>query len=199
MTETWDEIWLRKGREQTNDFKRLNGYERTAFDVRAVAAAIVKELDMQPGGRLLDVGCGAGSLGEEVLKLLPGTTYVGTERSSTMVQTHIKLLGHSVLNFSAAEPVFSDKFFDYALCFSVFQYFESHNYARETIKQLLRQARDVFVGDLPVESHDNTHQLYTQETAAAWISEMTAKSGATLKITNGLYNPHRFNVIIKQS
>lgn len=177
MTETWDEIWLRKGREQTDDFKLLNGYEKTSFDVQAVAGAITVELDMRPGGRLLDVGCGAGSLGEEILKLVPDTMYVGTDRSATMVKTHIRLLGHSVLNFSAADGVFTDKLFHYGICFSVFQYFESLDYARETIRQLLRQARDVFIGDLPTDSHDPTHMLYTPETVLEWLSEMTPGGG----------------------
>lgn len=202
MNETWDEIWIRKGKADTDDLYVLNGYERTTASLPVIAEEITRALDIRPGTKLLDVGCGAGALGSEIQKLTRGIFYVGTERSPTLVRKHITLLGNSVLNFSADEAVFSDSLFDCAVSFGVFHYFPSHAYAGKALREMLRQARNVFVGDLPVRSHDATHLLYGDEGLAALMEEINAAIapvGGTCEKTKGLYNPvDRYNLVIRR-
>lgn len=198
-TETWDEIWLRKGREDTCDLKKLNGYEHTALNPAAAGRTIAEALELKPGQKFLDVGCGAGAIGQSVIDHVGDIVYVGTERSATLAQKHIALSGRPVLNFSAHEAVFSDSFFDSCLCYSVFQYFPSHDYAREVVGQLVRQAKTVYLGDLPIRSHDATHRLYTRELIQAWLNDLgEIYSGLTGLFSEGLYNPDRFNVLVKR-
>lgn len=178
----------------------LNGYERTELNLSTAARAIAEALDLKPGHRFLDVGCGAGTVGQAVLDYCEDLNYVGTDRSASLVRKHIGLLGHSVLNFSAHEAVFQDNFFDCGLCFSVFQYFESHKYAAEVIGQLVRQARKVYLGDLPLSSHDATHLLYTREMLEDWLGRLKSSyEDLAWEFSPGLYNPSRFNAIIKRS
>lgn len=198
-TETWDEIWLRKGLEDTDDMLKLNGYEKTGVDLPAAARTIFKALELKPGHRLLDVGCGAGTMGQAILEYCADVNYVGTDRSPTLVRKHIALLGHSVLNFSAHEAVFHDDLFDCCLCYSVSHYFESHQYAAEVISQLVRQGKKVYIGDMPLTSHDSTHLLYTQEMVEGWLDRLKKRYGdLTWEFTPGLYTTKRFNVLIKR-
>lgn len=67
-------------------------------------------MNIRPGQRVLEVGCGAGAIAQSLQKVVPGIHYVGTDRSPTLVKKHIAILGNSVLNFSADDPVFSDDF-----------------------------------------------------------------------------------------
>lgn len=197
--ETWDEIWLRKGLEDTDDLIKLNGYEKTGVDLPIAARTIFEALELKPGQRFLDVGCGAGTMGQAILAYCEDISYVGTDRSASLVRKHISLLGHSVLNFSAHEAVFHDNFFDCCVCYGVSHYFESHQYAAEVLGQLIRQARKVYLGDLPLTSHDATHLLYTMEMVESWLTQLKGTyENMIWEFTPGLYNPKRFNVIIKR-
>jgi SAM-dependent methyltransferase len=197
--EPWDKIWLRKGQEDTDDLALLSGFEKTTLNFQAAGQVIAEALNLKSPGRLLDVGCGVGATASEVLKHCPDLNYVGTERSASMARRHIGLSGRSVLNFSAHEAIFQDNFFDYGLCFSVAQYFESHEYAQTVVAQLARQAFNIFIGDLPVTSHDDTHLLYTQGLVEGWLTALKDRyPGLTWEFTPGLYNPNRFNVVIRR-
>jgi len=199
-TETWDEIWHRKGLEETEDMLKLNGYERTGIDLPMAAKTIFEALGLASGQRFLDVGCGAGTMAQAILQLCDKVTYVGTDRSATLVRKHITLLGHSVLNFSADEAVFTDDFFDCCLCYGVVHYFPSYEYAQKVIRQLVRQGKSIYVGDLPTVSHDDTHRLYTREMIESWLSQLRGRyPDLVWKFTAGLYTDKRFNIIIKRS
>ena len=51
------------------------------------------------------------------------------------------------------------------------------------MKRIAKKA--IFIGDLPITSHRDTHLLNTKEDFKDW------------KITDGYYNPCRFNVSLK--
>jgi trans-aconitate methyltransferase len=52
--------------------------------VYKMAAGLVDQLEVKPGERILDVGCGTGTLTEKIASL--GATVVGTDRSPEMVE-----------------------------------------------------------------------------------------------------------------
>lgn len=183
--ETWREIWTRKGKVSGSreDLLAFNGYEATKINMQEVAAQIVKALDIKPTDKVLEVGCGAGALAQYL-----NCDYVGIDYSPTLVQRHIEFLGHSVMVGEANDIIFKDKSFDKIICYGVFMYFDSDEYAQQAISELKRVAkRVIFIGDLPMRSHRPEHNLYKKEDFSDWV------------LTDGFYDPYRkdrFNVTL---
>ena len=178
----WKEVWERKGRGKTNNLEELDGYEDTTANVKEIAQNIIKELDIKETDKVLEVACGAGGLAQYI----NCAQYVGIDYSETLVHRHIELLNNSVLHGEANDLIFKDKSFDKVFCFGAFHYFPNLEYATKAINELKRVAKEaVFIGDLPMNSHRDTHLLYTKDFFDGW------------KITDGFYNPCRFNVSLK--
>lgn len=178
----WKEVWERKGNSDTKCLEELDGYEDTTADVQAIAKHIVEELDIKETDRVLEVACGAGGLAQYI----KCGEYVGVDYSTSLVKKHIELLNNSVLHGEANDLIFKDKTFDKVFCFGAFHYFPNKEYAIQAINELLRVAKEaVFIGDLPVTSHREEHLLYDKKDFEDW------------NITDGYYNPCRFNVSIK--
>lgn len=178
----WKEVWERKGRGKTDDLTELDGYEDTTADVKKIAENIIKELDIKETDAVLEVACGAGGLAQYI----KCKKYVGVDYSTTLVQRHIEILNNSVLHGEANDLIFKDNTFDKVFCFGAFHYFPNMEYADQAISELKRVAKKaIFIGDLPTASHRDTHLLYTKEKFKDW------------KITDGYYNPCRFNVSLK--
>lgn len=178
----WKEVWERKGRSETNDLRTLDGFEDTTGDTKKIAEAIIKELDIKPTDTVLEVACGAGA----VAQYINCKQYVGVDYSSSLVKRHKELLHNAVIEGEANNLIFKDKSFDKAFCFGAFHYFPSKEYAKQAINELKRVAKEViFIGDLPVTSHRDTHLLYSKDEFKNW------------KITDGYYNPCRFNATLK--
>lgn len=175
--ETWRQIWYRKGKESggLDDILKYNGYEKTQIDMKEVAACITRELNIKTTDTVLEVGCGAGALAQ-YLKC----NYVGVDYSETLVKKHIELLGNSVLVCEASNLLFKDKYFDKVICYGVFMYFDSIEYALQTINEIKRVAKgSILIGDLPMRSHSNKHLLFEKDLFKGW------------KITDGFYDPYR--------
>lgn len=178
----WKEVWERKGRSDTNCLEELDGYEATTADVKEIARQITTELDIKETDKILEVACGAGGLAQYI----KCGEYVGVDYSSTLVKKHIQLLNNSVLHGEANDLIFKDKSFDKVFCFGAFHYFPNQEYAKKAISELKRIAKEaIFIGDLPITSHREEHLLYDKKDFQDW------------KITDGYYNPYRFNVSLK--
>ncbi|UQZ88949.1 hypothetical protein C4J81_06960 [Deltaproteobacteria bacterium Smac51] len=191
----WDAVWNRKGREDT-ELKALCGYNHVEnVNIDKIAASIISDLEVKQEDRFLDIACGGGFLSSAILRKAPDIIYVGTERSAVIARKHRQTLGNAVLNFSAHEAVFHDDFFSHCLCFSAFQYFPSHDYAKEVLRQMLRQARRAYIGDLAIKSHDDSHLLYKQDEVVSWIMDICGHK-ASIKVTEGHFYTTRFNVIV---
>ena len=178
----WKEVWERKGREESNDLTELDEYEDTTANVKQIADNIIKELDIKETDTVLEVACGAGGLAQYI----KCAKYVGVDYSTTLVKRHIEKLHNSVLHGEANDLIFKDKTFDKVFCFGAFHYFPNMEYANQAISELKRVAKKaIFIGDLPITSHRDTHLLYKKENFKDW------------KIIDGYYNPCRFNVSLK--
>ncbi|MEH7120601.1 methyltransferase domain-containing protein [Neobacillus vireti] len=175
--ETWKDIWTRKGKAagSKDDLLAYDGYEATQINMEEVAAQIVKALDIKPTDKVLEVGCGAGALAKYL-----DCEYVGIDYSPTLVQRHIEFLGNSVLVGEANDIIFKDNSFDKVICYGVFLYFDSDEYAQQAISELKRVAKTaVLIGELPIRSHRDEHKLYRKEDFTGWT------------ITDGFYDPYR--------
>jgi ubiquinone/menaquinone biosynthesis C-methylase UbiE len=100
---------------QTPDFGRLaSNYDQLRpLDVRLVAA-IVDAAELTPGARVLDVGCGTGSLVEELDRR--GLRAAGVDQSAEMLQVARRKNPRAVVKQAAAERLpFKDGWFDRVL------------------------------------------------------------------------------------
>ncbi len=177
----WKEVWERKGNEKTTDLKQIDGYEHTSANLEEIAQNIKETMKIQPTDRVLEIGCGAGALARFL-----DCNYVGIDYSQSMVSKHIELFNNSVLCCEANDIVFKNNSFDKVFSYGVFQYFPNEEYAKQVISEMKRIAKKaVFIGDLPIISHRDTHLLYKKENFAQW------------DIMEPDYNSSRFNVYLE--
>lgn len=175
----WKEIWERKGKLETNDLKKLDGFEATTINPEEVASQIIKILDIKKSDKVLEIGCGAGMIAQYL-----DCDYIGTDYSESLVKKHIELLKRSVLVAEANDIPFKNKYFNKAFSYSVFHYFPDKEYVKEVIKELKRVCKGkIFIGDLPERSHRKEHLLFRKSEFQGVFSE-------------GFYNKDRFNVLI---
>lgn len=174
----WKEVWEKKGNINSTDLKLLNGYESTSIDVRNVAKKITQALGITKDMRVLEVGCGAGMIANEL-----ECKYVGVDYSPSLVAKHKEILNNEVYVCEANRLFFGDNEFDCVFSYSVFHYFPNSHYASEVIGEMNRVSKNgIFIGDLPTASHDEEHLLFKKEDYSKW------------DITEGYYNPSRFNM-----
>ena len=182
----WKEIWLRKGRQDTVNLKELDGFEKTSIDMHAVGKYIRDNLKISINDKVLEVGCGAGFLAQYVA---PYCEYIGVDYTETLLKKHIELLGNYVIMSDANDLPFKDKYFDKTFAFSVFHYFPDKEYFKTVMKEMMRVTKkSIFIGDLPTESHDKTHLLYT-------LKDFEEYDGCIVN-SKLCSNPNRFNVLI---
>lgn len=166
---TWREIWTQKGEMEggIDDLYVYNGWEKSNADVETTARRIIRELDIKPGDRVLEVGCGAGALAQYM-----ECDYVGIDFSRTLLKKHLEFFQNSVLHAEANDIPFKDNWFDKAYCWGVFQYFESEEYAAQAVREIERVTRGgILIGELPVVSHDPKHLLFRKEQFRGWRVE----------------------------
>lgn len=179
-TESWRKIWERKGILETNDLKKLDGFEATTVNPREIAKKISEILKIQKTDKVLEVGCGAGMIAQYL-----DCDYIGIDYSKSLVKKHVEILKHSVLVAEADNIPFKDKYFDKAFSYSVFHYFPNKDYGRKVIKEMKRVCKgQIFIGDLPITSHRKEHLLFNKDDFSGEISE-------------GFYTKIRFNILIK--
>ena len=100
---------------------------------------------------------------------------------------HLKILNNPVLVSEAKDLPFKRNYFDKVFAYSVFHYFPDKRYAKKAVLEMLRVAKEaVFIGDLPIRSHDENHLLFSPV-------EFGGKQVPCLNTRKD-----RFNVVIKK-
>lgn len=177
----WKEIWDKKGQSEKTDLIYLSGYEKTNITPGQVAKGISDILNIDSDTAVLEVGCGAGMLAQQLI-----CDYTGVDYSEPLIKKHKQLVGSKLAVAKADNLPFSDEIFNCVFAFSVFQYFPSVEYTNAAISEMLRvcmRGGKIFIGDLPMKSHSEDHLLYG-------IDDMQKRG---FNISNGFYNPDRFN------
>lgn len=119
--------------------------------VDRLVADVAEKLDTSgASSTILDVGCGNGLV---LSRLSAGYARVcGIDYSQAMIETARTLLPHGEFSVGEARTVpFAGASFERVLCYSIFHYFPSDDYAVEAIGELVRVCRPggvVLVGDL---------------------------------------------------
>ena len=157
----WNDIWDKKGQTQSrSDVRLLTGYEGTNFYPKSYAKEWKSIVQWQKGESVLDVGCGAGFLGEH----LPMEGYVGIERVESLASAFIERTNRKVMVQDAEKLPFPDNVFDHVISHSMLQYLPSKDAAYRAIQEMKRVARKtVFLGDLRSEGHDKKQTKHVME------------------------------------
>jgi len=146
----WDEIWKKKAGEITADLSleailKVNGYdvkyaETGAETIRKYVRGLIKKLNLNRGGHLLEVGCGAGAIAMPMID--EGIRVTGIDRSAELIEIAVRAMPNGTfLVASAADFDLPKKDFDAVLSQGVFQFFESQDYGIESIRNMLAHAR----------------------------------------------------------
>lgn len=184
----WNQIWRKKGLLESNDTMLLNGYENSGADPSFISNFIMDVLKITNKDKVLEVGCGAGFLGEYISKKC---SYYGIDKSNTLINKYKNIFGSEsrVFNIEANQIPYEDNFFDVSFSFGVFHYFPSIEYAFNVIKRMLEiSKRSIFIGDLPYQSHDDAHLLFNKK---MFSEGKIFQGGLYKKNTN-----NRFNVLL---
>jgi cytidyltransferase-like protein len=154
----WDKIWELKGKEQTNNYTFLNGYEDTDFSYNLAYKNIVYTLDIKPESSVLEVGCGAGQFS----KLFDvNFDYYGVDYSRSQVNRNISFTNCKVVNFEAIDLPFKDNYFDYCFGVCVFEYFSSKEYGYKVLKELERVTKKgIYIVNIRNKTHDAKPSKY---------------------------------------
>jgi ubiquinone/menaquinone biosynthesis C-methylase UbiE len=174
----WREVWEAKGVPDGLSLDHYDGFESTAVVPDRVAQALAGAVGLGRTESVLEVGCGAGMLAAEL-----SCPYIGVDYSASLLRRHAQLVGSLLSRGEAARLPFADGAVDVVFAFSVFHYFPGLAYAHQALDEMVRVARRaVYVGDLPLTSHDPDHLCYSPAMFPDWVP------------TVGCYRPERFNV-----
>tara|TARA_Y100000034_G_C6876173_1_gene400742 strand:+ start:1313 stop:1876 length:564 start_codon:yes stop_codon:yes gene_type:complete len=176
----WEEIWQRKALEKPYNLKVINGWEKVNIFSSSVVQTIKKRLNLISGEYLLELGAGSGFLTKYFLR--ETKNYIGSDISKNMVNLAKSIFDCDFINCEASDLPFDNEQFDYVIAYSIFQYFPSHKYAQKVISEMNRVSKKgIYIGDMPICSHDNNHTLYKREEFDGWST------------SEGIYTNERFD------
>ena len=140
---------------------------------------IITHLGLRRDDLLLDAGCGAGML----LKPLSAhvKNVVGVDYAAAMIERCKKFCpGVEVKVAELQNLPFPENTFDKIVCFSVFQYFQSLEYAEKVLNEFIRVCKPngrVFIGDAPDEKTKSESIEYKQkfDQIHGWRSSIKAE------------------------
>ena len=173
---TWREIWEQKGKEPgTVDdvyiyggWNKSNGSKEEAHrEIKRIFDKLVKELDISPDSKVLELGSGAGAYAMHFRDYLTDGMYCGVDFSQSLVDKCNKFFGcGNVISLcsEASDLPFRDAYFDVVFCYGLFFYFADESYAEKVIKEMERVSKRVcFVGEIAHSSqHETKHLLISK-------------------------------------
>ncbi|MBN2325098.1 MAG: class I SAM-dependent methyltransferase [Spirochaetes bacterium] len=158
-SEAWRAIWEKKyasrlPADPSQPDARQEPHVRDGFDSlslgqwKKLAGYFLPKIAVGSGDDVLEVGCGAGAF----LGLLPPCSSIaGVDFSeNAILRAKSELSGDFRVSGAASLP-FADKSFDVVMSWSVFFYFDSLEYAKEALDEMVRVLRRggrIFVGDV---------------------------------------------------
>ncbi len=187
-TGTWQEIWTQKGLMQgtKEDIRIYDGWEKSSTDMCTIANRIIETIDVNNSDSVLEVGCGAGGLARFF-----DCQYMGIDFSKPLVQKCKEFFGKNAIYAEANELPFPNKKFDKAFSWGVFLYFPNKAYMRQVVSEMRRVTKgDIFIGELPLMSHDTKHMYYSKQ-------EFREMGFEVIDGWSEPYGENRFNALLK--
>src|SRR5262249_53894197 len=140
----WHDVWDRKGSVDRGSYSlekllEIDGWDSalgrlTPEQYRTMAKVVVEELELRPGMRLLDVGCGAGALLWCLRDL--GLELYGVDYSEPMLEHARAAIPEATLARSEAVQLPFEA--DAIVSLSVFMYFPDLDYAGAVLEEFAR-------------------------------------------------------------
>ncbi len=141
------------------DGDRRYGYGGYKYDGRwkPVAEQLIKEYNLGPTAKVLDVGCGKAHILYEMKQLLPDAELVGFDISRHGIATAPEGIRSSLVNYRAQDAYpYGDKYFDLVMSMTCF-----HNLRLFELKTALSEVERVGKqGYVMVESYRNEQELF---------------------------------------
>ena len=146
---TWYQIWNQ--RQPSSDtgvgldgLLNLAGYDAafssmSASRWRGYVREVAVELGAIPGHSILDVGCGPGAMMVVLAEM--GFRVAGVDYSSSLIGLARDALPNADLRICEADQLATDRYYDYVVCQSVFQYFPDLSYAQRALSRMLKVAK----------------------------------------------------------
>ncbi len=111
-----------------------------------------KVLNLQPADKVLEIGCGAGLLVEEIAKLLDSGTITALDRSAAMIKMASKrnaaLLSESKATFACLDfsnSTFKKSAFDKVIAFNVNFFWKNPTRELAIIKKILKPGGELYI------------------------------------------------------
>jgi ubiquinone/menaquinone biosynthesis C-methylase UbiE len=122
---------------------------RWSFYIEATIQATLNRLDIHSGDRILDLGCGTGTLIQNLLTVALETKIVGLDPSVEILNIAMqKLPAAIVLKIgSATNILFSSNSFDVLISTSAFHYFRNPDLAVQEMQRVLKPGGCLIITD----------------------------------------------------
>jgi ubiquinone/menaquinone biosynthesis C-methylase UbiE len=113
---------------------------RWSFYIHSTIQETINRLAIRPHERILDLGCGTGTLIQRLLQLAPEATFVGLDPSPAMLSVARQKLPDSIaLSVGSAERLpFPNDTFDVVISTNAFHYFRHPSQAIQEAKRVLK-------------------------------------------------------------
>lgn len=90
--------------------------------------------------------------------------YYGIDYALSSTKKCMEFFQKPAIHAEAADIPFKDDYFDKSFAYGCFMYFENKQYVERAICEMRRVTRElIFIGELPKESHEEKHLLFTEE------------------------------------
>tara|TARA_B100000925_G_C22005152_1_gene473303 strand:+ start:1410 stop:3083 length:1674 start_codon:yes stop_codon:yes gene_type:complete len=153
----WDDIWVNKGNIDTEDLYLLNGWEETYFNPKEFINSVNDILSIDGTDNIIEIGCGSGLLSQYFNK----DTYIGIDKSLSLVNKNVKILNSTVINFSSTDIIFKNNHFDYCICNGMLEYLNNENELDKTMNNIERiTKKGIYIGSIRYKTREHKEKKH---------------------------------------
>jgi 2-aminoethylphosphonate dioxygenase len=145
----WDDIWIKKGNEETNNLNILNGFNvnNLNFTAENTVNNIIDNCNIKIQDTILEIGAGAGRLGKIFLD--KNYDYFALERSESLVEKFKLLVDKNKIQINKSNKLpFEDDSFDIVFCWSIIQYLDYDTFYLIFNEMIRVSKKCILLGDI---------------------------------------------------